>query len=89
VVDATPDEMNQHMTMYVPLAVEGSMHSPSDTCLSPSHFYISSFLLEAMFEKMINYTLMVTLAAFVLILLLIRQMEYSSSQAVSENFDLC
>ncbi|MED6223002.1 Transmembrane E3 ubiquitin-protein ligase fly2 [Stylosanthes scabra] len=65
--------------------LEGLMESPSTDddgdCFSPLLLNATSVNIEVYYNKAVNYTLMVTFVSFLQVLLLIRQMEHSSTQS--------
>ncbi|KAG4971985.1 hypothetical protein JHK84_038065 [Glycine max] len=65
--------------------LEGLMESPSANddgdCFSPLLLNATSVKIEVYYNKAVNYTLMVTFVSFLQVLLLIRQMEHSSTQS--------
>ncbi|XP_061352154.1 transmembrane E3 ubiquitin-protein ligase FLY2-like [Gastrolobium bilobum] len=65
--------------------LEGLMESPSadddGDCFSPLLLNATSVRIEVYYNKAVNYTLMVTFISFLQVLLLIRQMEHSSTQS--------
>ncbi|XP_057729296.1 transmembrane E3 ubiquitin-protein ligase FLY2-like [Arachis stenosperma] len=65
--------------------LEGLMESPSvdddGDCFSALLLNATSVNIEVYYNKAVNYTLMVTFISFVQVLLLIRQMEHSSTQS--------
>ncbi|TKY48880.1 Transmembrane E3 ubiquitin-protein ligase 1 [Spatholobus suberectus] len=65
--------------------LEGLMESPSadddGDCFSPILLNATSVKIEVYYNKAVNYTLMVTFVSFLQVLLLIRQMEHSSTQS--------
>ncbi|XLR34249.1 hypothetical protein S83_062149 [Arachis hypogaea] len=65
--------------------LEGLMESPSTDddgdCFSPLLLNTTSVNIEVYYNKAVNYTLMVTFVSFLQVLLLIRQMEHSSTQS--------
>ncbi|QCE09689.1 transmembrane E3 ubiquitin-protein ligase FLY2-like isoform X1 [Vigna unguiculata] len=65
--------------------LEGLMESPSadddGDCFSPLLLNATSVKIEVYYNKAVNYTLMVTFVSFLQVLLLIRQMEHSSTQS--------
>ncbi|XP_057455521.1 transmembrane E3 ubiquitin-protein ligase FLY1-like isoform X2 [Lotus japonicus] len=65
--------------------LEGLMESPSaddsGDCFSPLLLNATSVKIEVYYNKAVNYTLMVTFISFLQVLLLIRQMEHSSTQS--------
>ncbi|KAL2331683.1 hypothetical protein Fmac_019264 [Flemingia macrophylla] len=65
--------------------LEGLMESPSadvdGDCFSPLMLNATSVKIEVYYNKAVNYTLMVTFISFLQVLLLIRQMEHSSTQS--------
>ncbi|XP_027342108.1 transmembrane E3 ubiquitin-protein ligase FLY1-like isoform X2 [Abrus precatorius] len=67
--------------------LEGLMESPSadddGDCFSPLLLNATSVKIEVYYNKAVNYTLMVTFISFLQVLLLIRQMEHSSTQSGS------
>ncbi|KAL1299133.1 transmembrane E3 ubiquitin-protein ligase FLY2 isoform X1 [Arachis hypogaea] len=66
--------------------LEGLMESPSvdddGDCFSALLLNATSVNIEVYYNKAVNYTLMVTFISFVQVLLLIRQMEHSSTQSI-------
>ncbi|XVE66182.1 hypothetical protein DITRI_Ditri08aG0060000 [Diplodiscus trichospermus] len=65
--------------------IEGLMESPAadddGDCFSPLLLNATSVNIEVYYNKAVNYTLMVTFASFLQVLLLIRQMEHSNTQS--------
>ncbi|KAL9322446.1 hypothetical protein ACSQ67_010499 [Phaseolus vulgaris] len=65
--------------------LEGLMESPSadddGDCFSPLLLNATSVKIEVYYNKAVNYTLVVTFVSFLQVLLLIRQMEHSSTQS--------
>ncbi|KAJ7981488.1 transmembrane E3 ubiquitin-protein ligase 1-like [Quillaja saponaria] len=65
--------------------LEGLMESPTvdedGDCFSPMLLNATSVNVEVYYNKAVNYTLMVTFASFMQVLLLIRQMEHSNTQS--------
>ncbi|KAK4743393.1 hypothetical protein SAY87_001394 [Trapa incisa] len=65
--------------------IEGLMESPSvdegGDCFSLMLLNATSLNIEVYYNKAVNYTLMVTFISFLQVLLLIRQMEHSSTQS--------
>ncbi|XP_006853553.3 DSC E3 ubiquitin ligase complex subunit 1 isoform X1 [Amborella trichopoda] len=65
--------------------MEGLVESPAlddeGECFSPILLNASSISMEVYYNKAVNYTLMVTFISFLQVLLLIRQMEHSSTQS--------
>ncbi|XXG82535.1 hypothetical protein AAC387_Pa10g0457 [Persea americana] len=65
--------------------LEGLMESPAmdedGECFPPMVLNATSVNIEVYYNKAVNYTLMVTFVSFLQVLLLIRQMEHSSTQS--------
>lgn len=66
--------------------IKGSFISP--TCHTKISFVLSTLDTETLFGKAINYTLLVTIVAFIQVIVLIRQMEMTSTQAGARRVSL-
>ncbi|XP_078433627.1 transmembrane E3 ubiquitin-protein ligase FLY2-like isoform X2 [Wolffia australiana] len=79
---ASPTSRNGVRDRY---RLEGIMESPSinedGDCFSTISLNATSVNIELYYNKAVNYTLMVTFISFLQVLLLIRQMEHSSTQS--------
>ncbi|CAN6454400.1 unnamed protein product [Victoria cruziana] len=76
---------SQNDGVHVYYHMEGLVDSPSvdddGECLSPIILNATSINTDVYYNKAVNYTLMVTFMSFLQVLLLIRQMEHSSTQS--------
>ncbi|XP_031500766.1 transmembrane E3 ubiquitin-protein ligase FLY1-like isoform X3 [Nymphaea colorata] len=76
---------SQNDGVHVDYHMEGLVDSPSvdddGECLSPIILNATSINTDVYYNKAVNYTLMVTFVSFLQVLLLIRQMEHSSTQS--------
>eukprot|EP00741_Cyanophora_paradoxa_P003535 tig00000711_g3433.t1 len=68
--------------------LEGVMVSPNCMTGAGLRMNATAILFEAYFNKAINYTLMVTFLSFVEVLLLIKQMEFTSTQSGASKVSL-
>lgn len=60
----------------------------SDVCKTKMEIVLSTLDTETLFGKAINYTLLVTIVAFIQVIVLIRQMEMTSTQAGARRISL-